>query len=149
MGVKNTSARLGNIYVLSNPAMPGIVKIGYTEKKASDRAAELSLSTSVPLPFVVEYEQLVETPSNFESMVHGKLARYRISNDREFFRISADEAETVIRQTLFGSEKLDVEKEISHLTRLYRKYPNRFKQAEQLISSMEKAVAGFTERKKG
>lgn len=43
----------GYVYVLSNPCMPGIVKIGKTTRSVEDRANEL-YQTGVPEPFKVE-----------------------------------------------------------------------------------------------
>lgn len=38
------------VYVLSNEAMPGYVKVGRTTTSLEQRVRELSRSTSVPLP---------------------------------------------------------------------------------------------------
>jgi hypothetical protein len=38
----------GYIYVLTNPNMPGLVKIGYTQRLPRERANELSRATGVP-----------------------------------------------------------------------------------------------------
>jgi len=43
------------VYVLSNPTMPGYVKIGFTDKTPEERAIQLSRSTGVILPFKVEW----------------------------------------------------------------------------------------------
>ncbi|WP_137137356.1 GIY-YIG nuclease family protein [Pseudomonas asiatica] len=42
----------GFIYCLGNQAMPGIYKIGMTERAPSQRCLELSNSTSAPLPLI-------------------------------------------------------------------------------------------------
>ena len=39
------------VYVLTNPAMPGIVKIGMTEREDVQRRMTELYSTGVPLPF--------------------------------------------------------------------------------------------------
>ena len=44
----------GYVYVLSNPSIPGIVKIGMTERDVPARALELSASTGVPEPYDVD-----------------------------------------------------------------------------------------------
>ena len=44
----------GIVYVLTNPAMTGIVKIGKTTRGMSARLSEL-YSTGVPLPFECAY----------------------------------------------------------------------------------------------
>jgi hypothetical protein len=57
----------GWIYIMSNPAMPGIFKIGRSAKEPiSGRAAELSEATGVPLPFNVEYQALVRNEIDAE-----------------------------------------------------------------------------------
>lgn len=81
----------GFVYVLSNAAMPGLLKIGFSTKVPSERAAELS-STGLPNAFTVEYYCLVERPSDLEASVHAKLAHIRHSQSREFFRLEVREA---------------------------------------------------------
>ena len=81
----------GFVYVLSNPSMPGLVKIGFTVKVPSERATELG-TTGVPTPFDVEFYCLVEDPYMLEKKVHEALASMRQSSDREFFRASVSEA---------------------------------------------------------
>ncbi len=97
MIVRRNSARKkirGWVYVLTNKAMPGIVKVGFSLKDPELRAAELG-NTSVPHPFVVEYEMLVHGPENVERLVHSKL---RGKHDgKEFFRCALSETIAMIR----------------------------------------------------
>jgi hypothetical protein len=81
----------GFVYVLSNAALPGMLKIGFTRKVPSVRAAELS-TTGVPNPFVVEYYCLVEGDSELEAKVHRTMASHRHRPDREFFKIDLTDA---------------------------------------------------------
>lgn len=49
------SSSLSIVYVLTNSAMPGLVKIGYTSQDdANSRIAQL-YTTGVPVPFTIEY----------------------------------------------------------------------------------------------
>lgn len=123
---------IGYVYLLSNPAMPGMVKIGFTCGETEKRVAELSSSTSVPLPFVMEYEVFTENPQKYEVMIHEKLKKYRVSTFREFFNIDTNDAIKFINKTIYGTEKeFDATiKGIKELTRLTKKYPNRFKNKE-------------------
>jgi hypothetical protein len=82
----------GFVYLLSNPSMPNIVKIGSTERTIKERISELSSVTSLPTPFVVEYYLLVEDPIYFEKNIHEELKDYRVNEKREFFQISVEEA---------------------------------------------------------
>ena len=49
----------GQIYIFTNEAMHGLVKIGYTMKDPAIRAEDLSKETSIPMPFVVAYKAFV------------------------------------------------------------------------------------------
>lgn len=87
----------GYIYVLTNRSMPGIVKIGRTEREPADRARELR-TTGVPTPFDLVHARLVEDCDSLEKQVHRVLAErgVRTLSDREFFEISPDEAIDII-----------------------------------------------------
>ena len=86
----------GVIYVLTNRAMPGLIKVGFSTRSAESRAAELS-ATGVPLPFEVVFSAEVEAPSQVEAEIHARFAQYRISNSREFFQMTVDDAITELK----------------------------------------------------
>ncbi|MFT7387743.1 MAG: hypothetical protein ACI8VC_000984 [Candidatus Endobugula sp.] len=48
----DNSIEAGIVYVLTNPAMPGIVKIGKTSRDSVDARLNELYSTGVPVPFV-------------------------------------------------------------------------------------------------
>ena len=87
----------GCVYVLSNPSMPGLLKIGMTEQDAFSRARELSSATGVPEPYVVEAYVTCRDAASIELDVHGKLAHLRKPN-REFFSVSIDEAVRLLEE---------------------------------------------------
>jgi len=123
--MNNKKSDIGFIYVLSNPAMPGLLKIGFTQHSDTQkRVLELSKNTAVPLHFVLEFEQVIENPMQYERLIHARLSQYRLSLDKEFFRIDPDTAEKIILQVVFGSEDSDIRIQIQHLISLYKKYPN-------------------------
>ncbi|QTR46875.1 GIY-YIG nuclease family protein [Thiothrix litoralis] len=62
----------GWVYVISNKAMPGIIKVGYSNKDPKERAAELG--TGAPHPYKVEYEILIDNPKQVEKLAHDMLA---------------------------------------------------------------------------
>jgi hypothetical protein len=83
------------VYVMTNPAMPGIVKIGRSVAP-DQRVIDLSRATAVPLPFVLEYDTMPEDDIEAEMTAHKLLAEYRVNPSREFFRVSVQKAiETV------------------------------------------------------
>lgn len=82
----------GFIYILINACIPGAVKIGKTTRSPEDRAKEVSQGTGVPTPYVVALEEDVLDCDAAEREIHLRLAEYRISEDREFFRLPLKEA---------------------------------------------------------
>lgn len=90
----------GWVYVITNKAMPGLVKVGYSMKDPDLRAAELN-NTGSPHRFVVDYETLVEEPRDVEQTVHGLLSGLRES--KEWFHCSVEEAIAAIKSVV-GSD---------------------------------------------
>ena len=88
----------GWVYVLTNEAMPGLVKIGFSLKDPTLRAEDLSKETGIPMPFVVAYKALVVSPREVEHLVHLDLKRDRVNNQREFFRCRPFDAIECIRE---------------------------------------------------
>jgi hypothetical protein len=77
----------GYVYILSNESMPGIYKIGCTSKTVKERIDELSRSTGVPTPFTEEASYYVFDMMMAESKLHQELAQYRVSSNKEFFKV--------------------------------------------------------------
>lgn len=75
----------GFVYVVGNRAMPGIFKIGFTERAPSTRIDELSSSTSVPLPFDLICYGEYEEPRVVEYEIHNYFSDRRVDDSREFF----------------------------------------------------------------
>ncbi len=76
----------GFVYILRNAAMPGLLKIGFSVKVPTERAAEL-FTTGVPEPFELIYYCLVENAGKLESQLHQSLSGHRYRGDREFFNV--------------------------------------------------------------
>jgi len=85
----------GYVYVLSNPSMPGLVKIGRSIHGGLKRAKEM-YQTGVAAPFKLEFEMFVDDFESFEESVHKALEPFRLNPHREFFRASVDRARDMI-----------------------------------------------------
>lgn len=83
--------QLGYIYLLSNPSMPNLVKIGYTYINPELRAKELD-ETGVPQSFKVEFYIISFMTKELEKKIHAHLSDYRVRNNREWFACTVDEA---------------------------------------------------------
>lgn len=86
----------GFVYVQLNPAFPDMLKIGYSDRLAEDRAKEL-YGTSVPFPYEVLFRALSSRPEDVERAVHRLLTAQRVNADREFFRVTLETAIEAIR----------------------------------------------------
>ena len=89
--------KIGFIYIMSNPAYQGSLKIGQSGKDPEGRRKELG-STGVLEEFVLEYRALSEDYESLEREIHRSLAGVRVSPKKEFFTISVPEAIDKIRE---------------------------------------------------
>ena len=89
---------MGYVYILDNDSMPGLLKIGKTVRNSRERAKELSHSTSVPTPFRVVFELSSDKYEILEREAHSRLARYRVGNNREFFKCTLGIAIKVLKE---------------------------------------------------
>ncbi len=110
----------GFIYCLGNQSMPGIFKIGMTERAPAQRCFELSSSTSAPSPFDILCFGQVEEPRAIEADIHQAFAGYRVNQSREFFNAAYADIRDAIREysdgfaeTGFGEEMLERERLMS------------------------------------
>ena len=92
------------LYVMTNPAMPGLVKVGLTTVGAENRADSLSAHAGVPFPFEVvgayefppgiDYAGLIL----IEREAHSRLGKFRRSARKEFVKASLEDVEPVLVQ---------------------------------------------------
>ena len=87
------------VYVLTNPAMPGIVKIGMTERDDVQRRMNELYSTGVPLPFECAIARQLEDVEalRVEDALHTAFGPYRVNPSREFFEIDSEQAEALLQ----------------------------------------------------
>ena len=86
------------VYILSNPTMPNMYKIGYTKNTPDERAKQISNATGVALPYKVEWAFHCYDGFGLEQEVHHKLSEYRVNGNREFFQISLEEAKETVKE---------------------------------------------------
>lgn len=102
------------VYVFSNPAMPGLVKIGLTSRdNIDDRLKEL-FTTSVPVPFECEYACKVDDSAAVENALHIAFGPNRINPQREFFEIEAEQAIAILKILSKQDITSSVQKEVNN-----------------------------------
>ena len=73
---------MGYIYAMSNKSMPGILKIGMTERSIEERLKEAN-GTFTLIPFVVEMSKKVLNCKEKEKCIHQILQSKRVNpNDK-------------------------------------------------------------------
>lgn len=85
------------IYVLTNEAMPGYVKIGRTDNNLEQRIRDLSVSTSIPIPFTCFYACTVKNAQFVEHQLHDAFDNNRTNPKREFFQIAPERVVSALK----------------------------------------------------
>lgn len=95
--------RPGFVYVLTNPSLDGMVKVGMTTATVERRAKQLSQSTSIPTQFEIHASFESTDPSADEQRVHLALQEHRVPSS-EFFMVSAAKAAEMCAQVIGGAQ---------------------------------------------
>jgi hypothetical protein len=90
----------GYVYVLSNPSMPGLVKVGRSISGGHSRSKTF-YQTGVATPFLLEFEIYAEDHEHLETMTHEALKACRVNPNREFFKIDKDFAIKALISTYY------------------------------------------------
>lgn len=104
----------GVLYVLTNPFMPGLVKIGCTTGPIEDRIKALSCATGVPVAFQCHFAARVENMGSKEKTLHQLFSDKRVNPNREFFQVAPEKIVLAIRMGSFTEVtpgKVDIPKE--------------------------------------
>lgn len=83
------------MYIIVNKSMPGLVKVGYTDRSPAKRASELG-GTGMPTPYSVAYSVRLHGARKIEQQVHRKLDKTRVG--KEWFRCTVTTARSAIEK---------------------------------------------------
>lgn len=96
----------GWVYVLTNPSMPGLVKIGMTQaENPEQRVTSLASATGVPTQFEPYGFVYALDSAACEASVHEALANQRLNPRREFFQVLPDVALQLVRDEAEAQRK--------------------------------------------
>ena len=91
-----TEDKEGWVYCISNESMPGLLKIGMTDRTPQQRLAEANKSDTwrPPTNFAIEFAKKVKNALQKEKTIHKLLEEYneRVNRSREFFKIDVKKA---------------------------------------------------------
>lgn len=96
----------GWVYVVTNEAMPGLVKVGFSTKDPSLRAKDFD-SAALPYPYAVAYDILVFSPREVEQAVHRALKERGKHEQKEWFKCSVQDAIAAIRDVAAGQNSVE------------------------------------------
>jgi len=85
------------VYVLTNPAMPGFVKIGKTAIEDVQQRLSQLYTSGVPFPFELQFACKVRDSTEVEAALHRAFAPYRVNPKREFFKIEPEQAMVILK----------------------------------------------------
>ena len=89
-------AQPGTVYVLTNEAMPGLVKIGKTKRGDPQVRMDELYGTGVPVPFFCEMAMRVIDLNAVEQALHTAFGPQRINPKREFFKIEPEQVTALL-----------------------------------------------------
>lgn len=130
---------LSTVYVLSNPAMPGIVKIGMTSDDVSLRLSQL-YQTGVPFPFELQFACRVSNAAEVEMALHKAFYPNRINPKREFFKIDADQAIAVLKLLHVEEVTSQVNSETSPISNEEKEAARRYKSRRPILNFKEMGI---------
>jgi hypothetical protein len=110
MGSENS---IGIVYVLTNPAMPGLTKIGKTSQEEISLRLKQLYTTGVPVPFECYFACQVKDFEKVEEAFHFAFDDLRVNPKREFFRIEPEKVKTVLQLLSIQDVTPQVESEIT------------------------------------
>ena len=93
----------GIVYILTNEAMPDLVKIGKTGLPIEKRMKDL-YTAGIPIPFECFHASKVQDVNFVEEQLHAAFDESRVNQNREFFKIPRE----CVRSALLLAEVEDV-----------------------------------------
>ena len=96
------------VYLLINPTMPDLVKIGRTTDLET-RLQSLSTHSGVPVPFECFYACEVRDSVEVERALHEAFGDHRINPKREFFRLNPERVQAILKVMAIKDETPTIE----------------------------------------
>lgn len=86
------------IYVLTNPSVPGVCKIGYTTQTVYERTRQINSATGVIIPWIPTFSYKCPNGLMLEQEIHThlELLGFRVNPNREGFIIDSSSARNII-----------------------------------------------------
>jgi bifunctional DNA-binding transcriptional regulator/antitoxin component of YhaV-PrlF toxin-antitoxin module len=119
------------VYILTNPSMPDLIKIGKTGN-LKERLRSLNSGTGVPEKFLVHYACEVADNSLIEKTLHYAFGEVRTNPKKEFFRKDPERVVAILRLfaireiTIDNKEIVESSQELMELEKVLTKKRDNF-----------------------
>ena len=133
------------VYLLTNPTMPDLVKIGRTTDLEA-RLRQLSTHSGVPVPFECFFACEVADSVKVEKALHDAFGDHRINSRREFFRLNPDRAVAILELVALKDATLtdEVAEDQAELDALHREQTRREQFRFSMVDIAPGAVLTFS-----
>ncbi len=114
------------VYLLTNPTIPDLVKIGRTTDLEA-RLRQLSTHSGVPVPFECFFACEVQDSVKVERALHDAFGDHRINPKREFFRLNPDRAVAILELVALkdAAPNIEIVEDQAELDALHREQSRR------------------------
>jgi hypothetical protein len=135
----------GYVYILINPSLEGLVKIGKTTRSSESRAKEISRGSGVPTAYNVVCEEFVSDCETVEKRLHQMFSPYRVNPNREFFRVVLKDAVRALHQVAAEFKVDENPRGAEMLPQLRLRYASYLKPEIKSIKMLQKDGLCFLE----
>jgi hypothetical protein len=135
----------GYVYILINPSLEGLVKIGKTTRSSESRASEISRGSGVPTAYNVACEELVCDCEAVEKRLHQMFRTHRVNPNREFFRVPLKEAVRALHEVAAEFKETETLNGAEMLPHLRLKYASYLKPEIKSVKMLQKSSLCFLE----
>jgi hypothetical protein len=133
------------VYLLTNPTMPDLVKIGRTTDLEA-RLRSLSTHSGVPVPFECYYACEVGDSCKVERALHDAFGDHRINPKREFFRLNPERAVAILQLVALqnATPVLEIAEDQAELDALHREQTRREQFRFSMVDIQPGAILTFS-----
>ena len=131
----------GIVYLLTNEAMPGLVKIGKTTNDDPQVRMDQLYNTSVPVPFTCELALQVKNPGKVEQALHRAFDPYRVNPRREFFEIEVEQARAALELAEGSDVTPEMNRSSDSITEVERSSSERLRSRRPNLNFIEMGIA--------
>ena len=130
----------GIIYVLTNPAMPGMLKIGMTTRDEIEIRMNELYTTGVPLPFECSFAGKTDNLKEVERALHIAFGPNRVNPKREFFEIEDVQVIELLRLICSEDVTPEVKNELEKVDEVSKNAGKRFKEKRPKFNFLEMQI---------